>query len=73
MTGLSYLPSPPEAHKYRRWHWLRDEDGQLFLASWANRHGWHGGWSGKMDPCADDFEGWTYVGPVILPEATVHG
>lgn len=59
---------PPHEHWYRRWHWLRDEDGELYLADWSYSHGWHGGWNGRLDANSDDFDGWAYVGPIDCPE-----
>lgn len=55
---------PPDEHWLKRWHWLRDEY-DLFIVDWHHAHGWHLGWSGKLDP--EDMEGWTYVAPVAEP------
>lgn len=64
--------APPPEHCYRRWHWLRDEDGQLYLADWSNHRGWHGGWNGTFNTNDDDFDQWSYVGPVTCPERSTN-
>ena len=57
---------PPDEHWLKRWHWLYDQDGELYLADWTWQYGWHWGWSGKPDP--EDMTGWTYVGIVKEPK-----
>lgn len=63
--GVIYPVMPTDEHWLRRWHWLREDDGQLCLADWHWQFGWHWGWSGKADP--EDMEGWHYVGPAEIP------